>query len=498
MSDKRENVVAGSDPSSAKAAGPKEAEPKSVLVYAPPTLIAKSESGVPFKGEWGNVLKIPHDDPVDARRPPSELTSKVSSNDSIVDSKYRLKALREKKAAKAEAVASVTSRDRKHVFGKPSTKDHISESDKISNRAAKKKEYEERKRAPKKRKEYVAKNRGSSKAVSVASSLASSNDEVHAVAALDKELIEHNELMEEELERYEGMEKEWLEKLEKEKASAAARNDIRMLCRGFEDIRWSCPIVWWKKVVRYLVLNALLYITVLFVSFIYYDVMTVVHGMFYEYQEPFYVHWIEEPHWIHYYIPNSLWWVMKVNFVLSRFIGASGWTPWIVRFFIQHFLFAGIGCLFPMSDNYVIRFVDYLNLPIYNPEYLDRRADHIAVGKLIHNDPLYALLELDQPKPNAWWKGPLLTREQINLTVSLELLAQLCVSNNLALNSNSDLTWERLQRVAASVHSVNLDRYLPIHGKLCVQDTMNTAYAMYQQMILRQSRLPFPRTPLPA
>lgn len=127
----------------------------------------------------------------------------------------------------------------------------------------------------------------------------------------------------------------------------------------------------------------------------------------------------------------------------------------------------------------------------------DRRADAISSGQLKHSDAMYAIVDCYQLSGFSFF-GTLLDNKHHELTISLELLAQLLISGNIALDSDPDTTWKRLNSFAKSVHSVNIDRYLAVGGQSVVQDTVFVAYGFYEQLIRRQDELPFPKTPAPS
>jgi len=114
----------------------------------------------------------------------------------------------------------------------------------------------------------------------------------------------------------------------------------------------------------------------------------------------------------------------------------------------------------------------------------DLRADTIALQELKHSG---CIAEVTFQQRDRWmllfWK----TTHSTTLTVSIELLSQIVVARNLSLNSTDEIVWERINHMANSFSTVNLNRYEGVVGNHVVQDTVLVAFAHWKQLQERRA-----------
>jgi hypothetical protein len=106
----------------------------------------------------------------------------------------------------------------------------------------------------------------------------------------------------------------------------------------------------------------------------------------------------------------------------------------------------------------------------------DERPDALSLGEMKHKRPLYAQIRFHTNDP----KYGLEYKERY-LTISLELLAQLLVPQNISMTSSPQMIHERLEYMAKSVHTVNTSRWRNVWGQAIYQDTILVAmgYALH-------------------
>lgn len=104
----------------------------------------------------------------------------------------------------------------------------------------------------------------------------------------------------------------------------------------------------------------------------------------------------------------------------------------------------------------------------------DLRADSLSLGKLLHDEPMYAEFEYHRT-------GRPVNLKVTTLTVSLELLSQITTGRNMDLGSEPLAAYERLRQSANSTHSVKYSRYLALYGINIAQDTAVLGFALYMQ-----------------
>jgi hypothetical protein len=120
------------------------------------------------------------------------------------------------------------------------------------------------------------------------------------------------------------------------------------------------------------------------------------------------------------------------------------------------------------------------------------RADAISQMEMKHTKP--GMMSVTYS--HAWYfLGVPFFWRSVKLTVSLEALSQIGVASNLSLAANDADSWTRIMFTANKLQSVNLNRYMALHGVHPIQDSALVAYALYKQMIQRRALLPFPRSP---
>jgi len=144
----------------------------------------------------------------------------------------------------------------------------------------------------------------------------------------------------------------------------------------------------------------------------------------------------------------------------------------------------------------------------------DLRADSISVGIKKHPDPklyevgIYVLkpgMEAKATYPTTWTQGQRLELysndklyKLVHRTVSLEVMAQIMTFNGINPHLKFEDISQRLQLYAATLHSVNIDRYLVLEsGSEIMTNTLELSLLRVQKERLRHSMMKnFPWAPV--
>lgn len=131
--------------------------------------------------------------------------------------------------------------------------------------------------------------------------------------------------------------------------------------------------------------------------------------------------------------------------------------------------------------------------PDENPE--DFRADVMALGKLKHPRAYYGSFEYTRhefhPIPFVWPR-----ETKANFRVSYQLLSQFLSPQNVSLMANETQSADRLDHIARSLHSVNIDRFMELRHENIVQNTVLLAYGLVRKMKQNTKDVVFPRAPV--
>lgn len=131
------------------------------------------------------------------------------------------------------------------------------------------------------------------------------------------------------------------------------------------------------------------------------------------------------------------------------------------------------------------RYVFLRDLP--SPDF-DTRADQISLSTLKHK-PAYCEVRYFR-----CWLG--WEYKNSVLTVSHELLAQICTARNMPSGADARTVRQKLELSSSSLSTVNLNRYDSPRGKQCVQDSQRLAFGLWMEMEQRLSSVPFPSPPV--
>jgi hypothetical protein len=118
----------------------------------------------------------------------------------------------------------------------------------------------------------------------------------------------------------------------------------------------------------------------------------------------------------------------------------------------------------------------------------DLRADRNALKDIKHTGKYFQAL-YTQTSP---WGFLLASRR---LHGSLELVTQAKVAANSKFSSSPDTVYDRMERTAATIQTVNLDRTRSLQAKPLAQDSALVAYAIHMQEAQERETIPFPRAP---
>jgi len=161
-------------------------------------------------------------------------------------------------------------------------------------------------------------------------------------------------------------------------------------------------------------------------------------------------------------------------------------------------------------DKYVV--IPLQESPMKSDE--DLRADSISVGIKKHPDPklyevgIYVLkpgMEAKATYPTTWTQGQRLELysndklyKLVHRTVSLEVMAQIMTFNGINPHLKFEDISQRLQLYAATLHSVNIDRYLVLEsGSEIMTNTLELSLLRVQKERLRHSMMKnFPWAPV--
>lgn len=128
----------------------------------------------------------------------------------------------------------------------------------------------------------------------------------------------------------------------------------------------------------------------------------------------------------------------------------------------------------------------------------DLRDDVHSQGELKHKPMLAEFNFVDNHIRKQYEKQGITSNYEWSRTliVSLELLSQVMTGDAASLRLSSDDSWKKIYARAASMQSINLNRYESLGVTNIVQDTCIVAHALCMMQQERRNILPFPR-PLP-
>jgi len=120
----------------------------------------------------------------------------------------------------------------------------------------------------------------------------------------------------------------------------------------------------------------------------------------------------------------------------------------------------------------------------------DNRPDTMASGILKHDHPIYvkALHEV--------YTFGFFRRSTVR-TISVELLAQLLSPSIVNWSADSFTTWTRMNRCAATLQTVNIDKFKAVTSDNVVHDTILAAWGKYRYMIQCNENFPRPAPKTP-
>lgn len=116
----------------------------------------------------------------------------------------------------------------------------------------------------------------------------------------------------------------------------------------------------------------------------------------------------------------------------------------------------------------------------------DARADVLSLGDIKHPEPLIHKV--------GYHHSTLWSSKYKELTVSMELLAQISTSINLDLAYTEELAWQHIRHSANHFQSVNLDRYEVLRNNYVVQHTGVVAFGLWKHMQQESAEMLFPRS----
>lgn len=150
------------------------------------------------------------------------------------------------------------------------------------------------------------------------------------------------------------------------------------------------------------------------------------------------------------------------------------------------------------EDHEYVQDGDYLP-PLVRNEFDDVRPDQMARGKLLHSDPRLIKMSYNKKMRKCLCFGSVelcysWTTKTRQVTVSVELLAQLNVYSNTMPVVDAKTACDRLTYAARNICTVNLDRYDFMYENV-VANTVFVGYALYKRTKQTTKSLPFYREP---
>jgi hypothetical protein len=118
----------------------------------------------------------------------------------------------------------------------------------------------------------------------------------------------------------------------------------------------------------------------------------------------------------------------------------------------------------------------------------DLRADAIALGKLIHANPL-----LHGASVSLRWLGVTLMKKR--MTVSVEVMSQCMVAKNMVPTAAPEDTWDRIYNTAKSLHSVAIDKYTALTVGPIIEDSALFAMGKWRHNMESRCLLAYPESP---
>lgn len=177
-----------------------------------------------------------------------------------------------------------------------------------------------------------------------------------------------------------------------------------------------------------------------------------------------------------------------VQLILTGVGLVRGYSATVIWF---HFLFAffappGVVAIWKLSWLRDWRTIHRYKFVRYQLGYKsDNRADTMSQADMKHQAS-YSVVKYTKK----FWIFPEYSRE---VTISHELLVQICTGKNLELTATADVVWQRLSLAARTAQSVNVDRFLSGRDKFISQDTMLVAYGIWKRLVQKRADFPFPR-----
>jgi hypothetical protein len=178
-------------------------------------------------------------------------------------------------------------------------------------------------------------------------------------------------------------------------------------------------------------------------------------------------------------------------------------TYWLMRYVILHLVSLWLALIFVWIYLRLRRDHKYKFKRFTNEEHPDVRADAIALGEMKHVEPTLAEFTYNNPFQGFTWLfnglgwASRCSWRHDTILISLEMLAQLSVAENMELDADDTIVWERVKYKAKCMHSVNIDRYIALYEDSIVQNTCIVALALHRHQVQKRSVHPFP-APLPS
>lgn len=117
----------------------------------------------------------------------------------------------------------------------------------------------------------------------------------------------------------------------------------------------------------------------------------------------------------------------------------------------------------------------------------DLRPDRNALKDIKHSPKYFNALYTQSS-----WMG-LVARRRLH--GSVEISFQSAIAANCKLDSDPGTAYDRIERTASSLHTVNYDRSLVLNHKTIPQDSAMLAYAMFMDAKQKKEVFPFPNAP---
>lgn len=188
----------------------------------------------------------------------------------------------------------------------------------------------------------------------------------------------------------------------------------------------------------------------------------------------------------------------NVSFARGYFVVVSSWQE-IVCMVV--FAIASMAVL--VDYVYLANEHRYKTIELLLEDHSDRRSDATSLQKIKHMQAEYGVVRYEHRRytESLWCGYPFafmgwsFFATTMDLTVSFELVAQLCNIATVNLTTPDAVIFERLTYLAKGLHTINIDRYKSLDRTHVVQDSVLVAYALYRQYKASRKLALFPRTP---